>query len=223
MTTVMIIDDHEMARRGLRLMLELAGEVEVVAEAPDARTALTLVRTGSGSGPVRPEVVLLDARMPRITGMELIPLLRAELPEVRILMLSTFDEDEVVLGSLRAGADGFFLKDASPEELHEGITQALAGRTVIDPRVGSRVVAALSDDTVTDPDPNDGLPDRLTARELEVTRRVADGASNRTIARTLHLTEGTVKNHVSAALRKTDSRSRTELANWWRTRSPHAG
>lgn len=216
----MIIDDQEMVRRGLRLMLELNGEVEVVAEAPDARAALTLVRTGSGSGPVRPEVVLLDARMPRMTGMELIPLLRRELPKVRILMLSTFDEDDVVLGSLRAGANGFFLKDASPEELQHGINQALAGRTVIDPRVGSRVVSALSKDTASVPDPNDGLLDPLTAREREVTLLVADGAPNRTIARTLHLTEGTVKNHVSAALRKTDSRSRTELANWWRNHAP---
>lgn len=96
----------------------------------------------------------------------------------------------------------------------EGISQALAGRTVIDPRVGSRVVSALSAETVSAPDPNDGLRDPLTARELEVAALIADGASNRTIARTLHLTEGTVKNHVSAALRKTDCRSRTELANW---------
>lgn len=216
MTSVMIIDDQEMVRRGLRLMLELTGTCEVVAEATDARSALDLVRAGDGAGPVRPEVVLLDARMPRMSGMELIPLLRRELPDVRILMLSTFDEDEVVLGSLRAGADGFFLKDASPEELQTGIDQVLAGHTVIDPRVGSRVVQALSGDHPARPDPNDGLPDPLTARELEVTERVAEGSSNRTIARTLHLTEGTVKNHVSAALRKTGCRSRTELAHWWR-------
>lgn len=218
MTTVMIVDDQEVVRRGLRLLLEVPGVVDVIAEAADARTALTLVRTGDGSGPVRPDVVLLDARMPRMSGMELIPLLRAELPELRILMLSTFDEDEVVLGSLRAGANGFFLKDASPEELHKGIDQAVAGRTVIDPRVGARVVSALVEEKQPSAsDPNASLIDQLTGRELQVVELVVEGASNRRISRILHLTEGTVKNHVSAALRKTGSRSRTELARWWRT------
>ena len=223
-TTVMVVDDQEVVRRGLGLMLELAGDFEVVAEAADAGTALQLVRTGTDTGPVRPQVVLLDARMPRMTGMALIPLLRAEVDDLVILVVSTFDDDDVVLGSLRAGANGFLLKDASPDELRAGIAQAMAGHVVIDPRVGSQVVAALATDDPTPPAParptpvarSAQLPDPLTDRELEVAALVADGASNRVIAGTLHLTEGTVKNHVSAALRKTGVRSRTELAVWWR-------
>ncbi|MGD7708288.1 response regulator [Propionibacteriaceae bacterium Y2011] len=212
----MIVDDQEVVRRGLGLMLELAGGFAVVAEAPDAATALTLVRTGRGGGPVRPQVALLDARMPRMSGMELIPLLRAEVTDLTILVVSTFDDDDVVLGSLRAGADGFFLKDASPDELRDGIHQALAGRTVIDPRVGSQVVSALAQRAEPRGTRDDELIEALTHREREVTAMVAEGLSNRVIARRLQLREGTVKNHVSAALRKSGAQSRTELAVWWR-------
>ncbi|GAB7039422.1 MULTISPECIES: response regulator transcription factor [Catenuloplanes] len=197
---VVLVDDQDLMRRGLHRLLELEPDIEVTGEAASGPAALALPTLADA------HVALVDARMPGMTGVELIARLTAERPEVHALLLTTFDEDEFVFGSLRAGARGFLLKDASPETLVAAIRSAARGDTVIDGQVASRVIARLDDP------PPQGPPVQLSAREDEVARLVATGASNQEIARTLFLTEGTVKNHVSAALRKLGLRDRTQLA-----------
>lgn len=150
--------------------------------------------------------------MPGMTGVKLIAHIVRDHPGVGALLLTTFDEDEYVFGSLRAGARGSLLKDASPETLVASILAAARGGTVIDGQVAGRVVTRLDRGGATgEPEHNDSV-DVLSVREDEVARLVATGASNQEIARTLYLSEGTVKNHVSAALRKLGLRDRTQLA-----------
>ncbi|MFI5841583.1 response regulator [Catenuloplanes sp. NPDC051500] len=197
---VVLVDDQDLMRRGLSRLLELEPGIEVVGEAASGAAALDVFAR------VAADVALVDARMPGMAGVELIARLVTDFPEVHAVLLTTFDEDEFVFGSLRAGARGFLLKDASPETLVAAIRSAARGGTVIDAQVAGRVVARL------DTAPRDPSPAVLSAREEEVARLVATGASNQEIARALFLTEGTVKNHVSAALRKLSLRDRTQLA-----------
>jgi DNA-binding NarL/FixJ family response regulator len=206
---VVVVDDQELMRHGLHRLLELEEDIDVVGEAPDGFSALRLLAT------VPADVVLVDARMPGMTGVELIAHLVRDHPGAAALLLTTFDEDEFVFGSLRAGARGFLLKDASPETLVAAIRAAARGGTYIDSQVAGRVVARLEHD-----EPSPPPLEALTGREEEVARLVATGASNQEIARALHLTEGTVKNHVSAALRKLGLRDRTQLALTYARRAP---
>lgn len=199
---VVLVDDQDLMRRGLQRLLELEPDVEVVGEAASGAAALLLFER------LEADVALIDARMPGMTGVELIARLTRERPALATLLLTTFDEDEFVFGSLRAGARGFLLKDASPEALVAAIRSAAHGGTVIDGQVASRVLARV-DHPADAPAPALAT---LSAREDEVARLVATGASNQEIARELFLTEGTVKNHVSAALRKWGLRDRTQLA-----------
>ncbi len=209
---VLLVDDQALVRRGLKRLLELESEVVVVGEAGDGAEALELVANGL---PV--DVALVDARMPVMDGPTLVARLRAEHPQVATLLLTTFDEDELVLGSLAAGAGGFLLKDVEPEDLVQAI-RSVRGRTmVIDEHVAPRLVARMTQEPAVQTSeltPPAGLPGapELTARELEIAGMVARGASNREIADALYLTEGTVKNHVSSALHKLGLRDRTQLA-----------
>lgn len=211
---VLLVDDQALVRRGLRRLLELESEVVVVGEAGDGAEALELVASG-----LEVDVALVDARMPVMDGPTLVARLRAQHPGVATLLLTTFDEDELVLGSLAAGAGGFLLKDVEPEDLVQAI-RSVRGRTmVIDEHVAPRLVGRITQERpavgraqrLTSPAVLPGGPD-LTARELEIAGMVAGGASNREIADALYLTEGTVKNHVSSALRKLGLRDRTQLA-----------
>lgn len=196
---VLLVDDQVLMRSGLRKLLEIEDSIEVVAEAADGVEALRAVELH------RPQVALVDARMPRMDGVELIGLLSRDHADVAAIVLTTFDEDEYVFGALRAGARGFLLKDVSPDELVAAIHKAASGETVLNGQVAARVVARLKK-TEPEPDPT------LSTREVEVARLVAAGASNREIAERLFITEGTVKNHVSSTLRKLGLRDRTQLA-----------
>lgn len=196
---VLLVDDQVLMRSGLRKLLEIEDSIEVVAEAADGVEALRAVELH------RPQVALVDARMPRMDGVELIGLLSRDHADVAAIVLTTFDEDEYVFGALRAGARGFLLKDVSPDELVAAIHKAASGETVLNGQVAARVVAQLKK-TEPEPDPT------LSTREVEVARLVAAGASNREIAERLFITEGTVKNHVSSTLRKLGLRDRTQLA-----------
>ncbi|WP_049578977.1 response regulator transcription factor [Nocardiopsis sp. SBT366] len=205
--SVLIVDDQILLRQGLRKLLEIEDGVEVVGDASDGVEALEFL----ASAPP-PDVALVDARMPRMDGIELITRMRAEHPGVPAVILTTFDDDELVFGGLRAGARGYLLKDVPPEELVLAIRQAARGETVLGGPAADHLVAALTAPPA--PVPSPVRPSALSEREWEVARVVGTGATNREIARTLFITEGTAKNHVTSILRKLDLRDRTALALW---------
>jgi len=202
MIRIVLVDDQELLRRGLRLLLEAAGGIDVVAEAADGHEALTMINKH------HPEVVLADARMPRMDGVELVRRCARDHPGLPVVILTTFDSDDLVRDAVREGAAGFLLKDVSPERLAEAIAAVRDGGIVIDPRVAGVALRAAAFVP-------DAVPDELAAltrAERTVAVEVAAGRSNREIAAHLVLAEGTVKNHVSALLRKLAVRDRTALA-----------
>ncbi|MEV7802477.1 response regulator transcription factor [Microbispora sp. NPDC088329] len=201
---VVLVDDQALLRQGLRKLLEVEDGVEVVGEAADGHEALRVI------GECRPDVALVDMRMPGMNGVELIVRLAAEHPEVAVVVLSTFDEDEFIFGALRGGATGYLLKDCSPEDLVTAVHRVSRGETVLGSPVAARLVAELRHLPVS-PVAFRGQ-ELLSAREVEVARMVAAGAANREIAAHLLITEGTVKNHVSSVLRKLGLRDRIQLA-----------
>lgn len=196
---VVLVDDQQLLRRGLTLLLSTASDILVVGEAANGREALAVISTTS------PDVVLTDARMPGMDGLELLAACTTDHPELPVIVLTTFDDEQLVRGAVTGGAAGFLLKDSSVETLVEAIHAAAAGGLVIDPRVAR---AALSRPRPEGPGPLAVL----TPVETSVARLVATGATNAEIATGLFLAEGTVKNHVSALLRKLEQRDRTGLA-----------
>ncbi|WP_219472365.1 response regulator [Nonomuraea rhizosphaerae] len=203
---VLLVDDQALMRQGLRKLLEIEEGIEVVGEAADGVAALAAIRE------TRPDVALVDARMPRMNGVELITRLSAEHPTVAAIVLSTFDEDEYIFGALRGGGVGYLLKDCSPDELVAAVLRAARGETVLGSPIAARLVAHLRQAPAYEEFRGFRGDEQLSAREVEVARMVAAGASNREIAAHLFITEGTVKNHVSSVLRKLGLRDRTQLA-----------
>jgi DNA-binding NarL/FixJ family response regulator len=186
-------------------LLEPEPDVQVVGEAGDGLAVLPLIRE------LHPDVALVDARMPRMDGIELVRRLAAEQPRVAAIVLTTFDDDEYVFGGLRAGAKGYLLKDISPEDLVAAIKKASRGETVLGGPIASRLVAEL----VRAPVRGGGAAaeaEALSPREIEVAQLVGQGATNAEIAARLYMTEGTARNTVSKILRKLDLRDRTQLA-----------
>ena len=200
---VFLVDDQVLMRRGLRKLLEVEEGIEVVGEAADGVEALRLIPQ------TRPEVALVDARMPKMDGIELIRRLSEEHPRVAAIVLTTFDDDEYVFGGLKAGAKGYLLTDTPPEELVSAIEKASRDETVLAGQIAARVVSELR--RTTDP-VGRTQDDLLSGREVEVAKLVGAGATNREIALRLYISEGTVKNHISKILRKLDLRDRTQLA-----------
>jgi DNA-binding NarL/FixJ family response regulator len=198
---VCIVDDQTLVRQGIRSLLALASDVTVVAEAGDGEEAIETIKT------CKPDVVLLDVRMPKKTGIEVLRALRALNTLPPTLLLTTFDDDAVVLDGVRAGARGFLLKDVTLDQLLTAIRELAAGGTLIKPAVTERIVRGL--EAMPRDYPSHGIPDRLTERETEVLRLMAGGYSNREIADALAVSEGTVKNHVSNILSKIGVRDRT--------------
>ncbi|WP_030159143.1 response regulator transcription factor [Glycomyces sp. NRRL B-16210] len=203
MIRVCLVDDQHLVRQGIRRLLDLSDEVEVVAEADDGMAALAAV------GESDPDVVLLDLRMPRHDGIWTLEALREGGFAVPVLVLTTFDDDELVLKALRAGARGYMLKDVTLEQLVEAVKTLAGGGTLLRPAITDRLLRSLRAGAAGDGDPAGAPPAALTERELEVLRLLATGLSNREIAESLFLAEGTVKNHVSNVLMKLGSRDRT--------------
>jgi DNA-binding NarL/FixJ family response regulator len=211
---VLLVDDQILMRRGLRKLLEVEDGIEVVGEAADGVEALLLVPE------TRPDVALVDARMPKMDGVELIGRLTEEHPRVAAIILTTFDDDEYIFGGLRAGARGYLLKDTPPEELVSAIEKASRDETVLGGQIAARVVSELrrrTDLAERTSRPGDEI---LSGREVEVARLVGAGATNREIAHCLYITEGTAKNHISKILRKLGLRDRTQLALYATKRWP---
>ncbi|MFI6908278.1 response regulator [Nonomuraea sp. NPDC050394] len=216
---VLLVDDQILMREGLRKLLEIEPGIEVAGLAADGLEALELLTTFSRER--QPEVALVDARMPRMDGVELVARLRADFPRIAAVMLTTFDDDDYIFGGLRAGARGYLLKDTSPDELVAAIRRAARGETVLGAPAAERLVAALREEAGVagpaepqQPGAATGAPCGLSDREYEVAMLIGSGASNREIARHLHITEGTTKNHISNCLRKLGLRDRTQLAVW---------
>lgn len=200
MIRVCVVDDQALVRAGLCRLLELSDEVTVSAQASDGDTALQVARSDP------PDVLLLDLRMPGRDGIATLEALADQGLAVPTLVLTTFDDDELVLRALRAGARGYLLKDVTLDQLVGAIRTVAAGGRVVQPGLTDRLVRSLGDLPESAPGPS---LQPLTARETEVLRLLASGWSNREIAAGLHLAEGTVKNHVSSVLLKLGVRDRT--------------
>ncbi len=201
---LLLVDDQQLMRDGLRTLLELEPDLQVVGEAANGREALTSYAA------TKPDVVLMDIRMPEMDGVEATRQLRRRWPDAQIIILTTFDDDEYVFEGLRAGAQGYLLKAVSAAELTEAIRTVAAGDGLIDPSVTRKVVAEFARLTRDAPPARSSQAEALSQRELEVLRLLAQGLSNRDIARRLFLAEGTVKNYVSNILAKLGARDRTQ-------------
>jgi DNA-binding NarL/FixJ family response regulator len=197
----MLVDDQNLVRKGVRSLLELSEEIDVIGEAPDGIEAIRTIPE------INPDVVLLDMRMPGKSGLDVLQELSAEDKLPPTIILTTFDDDEMVLAGIKAGAKGFLLKDVSLEELVEAIKTVAEGGSAVKPAVTERLLKGL-ENMHTDFMSLD-RPDPLTERETEILRLMAGGYSNKEIANSLGVAEGTVKNHVSNILSKMGVRDRT--------------
>jgi DNA-binding NarL/FixJ family response regulator len=205
---VLLADDQRLVRESLATLLGLLGGIELVATASDGDEALALAAEH------HPDIVLMDLRMPRMDGIQATGLLRERQPEIRVIALTTYADDESVLGALRAGARGYLTKDASSDDIHAAILTVAGGDAALAPAVQSHVVAALADDgrrpTATTPD----LPDDLTPREAEVLALIAEGLTNAEIADRLVVSPTTIKSHINHLFAKAGLRDRTQAVNY---------
>ena len=203
---LLLIDDQRLMRDGLRTLLEMESEMAVVGEASNGQEALDQYAA------LRPDVALMDVRMPVMDGVEATRRLRARWPDARVIILTTFDDDEYVFEGLRAGALGYLLKDVSIQELTEAIHTVMAGGVLIEPSVARKVVAEFARMTPQSPAAASELVEALSDREIEILKLLAEGLTNREIAARLYLAEGTVKNYVTNILGKIGARDRTQAA-----------
>jgi DNA-binding NarL/FixJ family response regulator len=204
---VVVADDQAAVREGLAIMLDLLDDVEVVGEAADGEEALRLVAAHA------PDVVLMDLRMPRCDGVEATARIRAEHPATRVVVLTTYADDEHILAALRAGALGYLTKDAGRGHIAQAVRAAAGGQSVLDPQVQQRLLSAASGTPSLSPSPA-APPDGLTTRELEVLRLIASGLSNREIAGQLYVSEATVKSHINRIFAKTGVRDRAQAVQY---------
>jgi DNA-binding NarL/FixJ family response regulator len=201
---VLIVDDQSLFREGLRTLLSVQPDIDVVGEAGNGEEALRIAVQ------VRPNVILMDLRMPVMNGVTATQRLREILPQSRVIVLTTFDDDENVFEGLRAGAVGYLLKDVSSEKLFEAIRAADRGEYFMLPSITAKVMTEFSRLSRLAPVPLDPLAEPLSPREMEILRLVATGASNRDIAEMLVIAEGTVKNHWTNILGKLNAKDRMQ-------------
>ena len=195
MIQVLVVDDHPVVRHGLVSMLRWEKDIEIVGEAGDGLEALRLILER------RPDVVLLDLRLPGLSGVEVMRQVRAQAPEVRFLVLTTYDTDEYIGPALAAGARGYLLKDVTPDDLARAVRSLMQGKAALEPGVAARVLERMSEGE---------RGDELSPREMEVLQLLVAGASNKAIAAQLALTENTVKSHISHIFDKLGVQSRAE-------------
>ncbi|ASW58003.1 response regulator transcription factor [Plantactinospora sp. KBS50] len=206
MIRVVLADDHELVRMGLRTLVDREDDMQVVGEAQSGQDALELMRRE------RPDILLLDVRMPGMDGLETLRRMHADpvLADIRVIVVTTFEIDQYVFEALQAGASGFILKDTAPDELVRAVRVVAAGEALLSPSVTRRVVSLFAQHAAPGSAPTVGL-DELTEREREVLAWVATGESNEEIAKELYLSPATVRTHVSRAMVKLHARSRAQL------------
>ena len=199
---LIIADDEMLIRTGLKIMLEASGNLEVLALAENGKAAFEACTIH------RPDVVLMDIRMPESNGIEGTKLIKEAFPEVKVLIVTTFQDTEYIVEAVQNGASGYLLKDSSPDAILDGIKVALSGKVVMDTVISE---ALLTNTSVEKEERFDAEKWGLTTREVELIAQVAKGLSNKEIAQTLFLSEGTVKNNISTILSKLELRDRTQL------------
>jgi DNA-binding NarL/FixJ family response regulator len=207
---VLVADDQRIVRDGLAMLLGLLPDVEVAGTAANGDEAVAMAAR------LRPDIVLMDLRMPYLDGVGATRILREQQPDVAVVVLTTYEDDRSVLDALRAGARGYLTKDASAEQISAALQEVRTGRAVIDPAVQGHLVEAVTS-TGGPPDGRDGPPPRpggLTPREAEVLALIAEGLPNAEIAARLVVTEATVKSHVNHLLAKTGSRDRAQAVSY---------
>lgn len=195
---LLLADDHAIVRAGIRQFLEAEADIDIVAEASDGEEALTLIEQ------YHPDVVVLDIQMPKMTGIEITRWVRANLPDVGVLILTAYDDEPYVLSVLQAGANGYILKTASPDEILKSVREVYAGKAVLDTAITGVVTAKLFSHPTPVPS------EALTERELEVLKLVAKGFTNKAIGVQLYISDRTVQGHLAHIFAKLQAGSRTE-------------
>jgi DNA-binding NarL/FixJ family response regulator len=204
---VLAADDQRVVREGLAMLLGLLPDVEVVGTAADGEEVLTL------AAQLKPDVILMDLRMPRMDGVEATRRLRERDPAIKVVVLTTYADDRSVIDALRAGALGYLTKDAGAAEIQQALHRVVCGQAALDPAVQLHLVEAIADGTPSSPGPAT-LPDGLTPREAEVLTLIAAGLSNAEIAERLVVSEATVKSHVNHMLPKIGARDRAQAVGY---------
>jgi DNA-binding NarL/FixJ family response regulator len=200
---IIICDDQAIVRDGLELLLKLEKDMDVIGLAQDGAQAVELAAQKS------PDLVLMDLKMPGMNGVEATRRIRAQNPKTRVLVLTTFDDDEWVFDAIRAGASGYLLKDTPREKVIEALRGTMTGKTYVDPLVAGKLMEQVAS---KQEQPSKLVTEKLTGREVDVLRLIARGLSNAEIAEKLLLSEGTIRNHVSAIFTKLDVSDRTQAA-----------
>jgi DNA-binding NarL/FixJ family response regulator len=201
MIRILICDDQAIIREGLALLLKLEPDMEVVAQASDGAEAVALTASH------QPDLVLMDLKMPGMNGIEATRRICARHPATKVLVLTTYDDDEWLFDAIRAGAGGYLLKDMPREEVVRAVRGTVAGQSFVDPAVAGKLLAQVAGQGQR---PSTQLTERLTEREVDILKLLARGLSNGEIAAQLHLSEGTVRNHVSAIYAKLEVADRTQ-------------
>lgn len=199
---ILIADDHHVVRRGLAFFLKTQKDIEIIGEAGNGREAVELART------LKPDLILMDLVMPEMDGIQATKMIKTEMPEIKIMMLTSFSDQDHVIPALEAGASGYQLKDIEPDELIHCIKKIMSGENQLHPKATSHLLANLSNKENNERN----LLEQLTKRELDVLKEIARGKSNKEIASSLFITEKTVKTHVSNLLGKLELADRTQAA-----------
>ena len=200
---ILLCDDQAVIRDGLEMLLNLEKDFQVIGAAQDGAEAVEL------AAQKQPDLILMDLKMPIMNGIEATRQIRAKFPNIKILVLTTYDDDEWVFDAIRAGASGYLLKDTSRQKILEAIRGTMDGKSFVDPAIAGKLLNQVASRQTQ---PASILTDKLTERELDVLRLIAKGINNGEIAAQLHLSEGTVRNHVSAILEKLSVSDRTQAA-----------
>jgi DNA-binding NarL/FixJ family response regulator len=212
---VVIVDDQKIVREGIKMILSLDDQINILAEAENGQELLELLPSKT------PDIVLMDIRMPVMDGVEATRLIKEKYPNIKVIILTTFNEDEYIFKCLKNGADSYILKDSGSHDIINAIKTAYTGNILLNPEVAKKLVNALTSTTASNMDKNTDNNNKfklLTPREMDVAKLIANGKSNKCICETLFLTEGTVKNYVTRILEKLELTSRTELALYMKQR-----